>query len=71
VKQMRRYAEARATSSRRFCREHRMELIQADIKYGPDIRTALHSFYLEKISRKYAKKLRVPLVFAKQKAIDM
>ena len=39
VKQMRRYAEARATSSRRFCREHRMELIQADIKYGPDIRT--------------------------------
>ena len=61
VKQMRRYAEARATSSRRFCREHRMELIQADIKYGPDIRTALHSFYLEKISRKYAKKLRVPL----------
>lgn len=39
VKQMRRYAEARETSSRRFCRLHRMELLQADIKYGPDIRT--------------------------------
>ena len=39
VKQMRRYAEARETSSRRFCRPHRMELLQADIKYGPDIRT--------------------------------
>ena len=39
VKQMRRYAEARGTSSRRFCRLHRMELLQADVKYGPDIRT--------------------------------
>ena len=39
VKQMRRYTEARKTSSRRFCRLHRMELLQADIKYGPDIRT--------------------------------
>lgn len=39
VKQMRRYAEARETSSRRFCRLHRMELLQADVKYGPDIRT--------------------------------
>ena len=39
VKQMRRYTEARETSSRRFCRPHRMELLQADIKYGPDIRT--------------------------------
>ena len=39
VRQMRRYAEARETSSRRFCRLHRMELLQADVKYGPDIRT--------------------------------
>lgn len=39
VKQMRRHAEARETSSRRFCRPHRMELLQADIKFGPDIRT--------------------------------
>ena len=39
VKQMKRYAEGRATSSRRFCRPHRMELVQGDIKYGPDIRT--------------------------------
>lgn len=37
-KQMRRYAEARDTSSRRFCRPHRMELIQGDIKYGPKIK---------------------------------
>ena len=38
-KQMKRYAEKREVSSRRFCRVHRMELVQADIKYGPDIRT--------------------------------
>ncbi|MBR5420180.1 MAG: transposase family protein [Lachnospiraceae bacterium] len=37
-KQMRKYAEARETSSRRFCRPHRLELIQGDIKYGPQIR---------------------------------
>ena len=39
VKQMKRYAEKKATSSRRFCRAHRLELLQGDIKYGPDIRT--------------------------------
>lgn len=39
VKQMKRYAEKRENSSRRFCRPHRLELIQGDIKYGPDIRT--------------------------------
>lgn len=37
-KQMRRYTEKRETSSRRFCRPHRMELLQGDIKYGPRIR---------------------------------
>jgi len=37
-KQMRRYTEKREASSRRFCRPHRMELIQGDIKYGPKIR---------------------------------
>lgn len=37
-KQIRKYTEARETSSRRFCRPHRMELIQGDIKYGPQIR---------------------------------
>ena len=37
-KQLRKYTEARETSSRRFCRPHRMELIQGDIKYGPQIR---------------------------------
>lgn len=37
-KQMRKYAESRETSSRRFCRPHRMELIQGDIKYGPKLR---------------------------------
>ena len=35
---MKRYTEKRETSSRRFCRPHRMELLQGDIKYGPDIR---------------------------------
>lgn len=39
VKQMKRYSEARETSSRRFCRAHRLELLQGDIKYGPTIRT--------------------------------
>lgn len=39
VKQMKRTAERAETSSRRFCRPHRMELVQGDIKYGPDIRT--------------------------------
>ena len=38
VKQMKRYAEKRESSSRRFWRPHRMELLQGDIKYGPDIR---------------------------------
>ena len=37
-KQMRRYAEGRETSSGRFCRPHRMELVQGDIKYGPKIK---------------------------------
>lgn len=37
-KQLRKYTENRETSSRRFCRPHRMELIQGDIKYGPKIR---------------------------------
>lgn len=35
---MKKYAESRETSSRRFCRPHRMELVQGDIKYGPKIR---------------------------------
>ena len=38
-KQMKRYAEKRTVSSRRFCRPHRMELLQGDIKYGPELRT--------------------------------
>lgn len=37
-KQMKRYTEKRETTSRRFCRAHRNELWQGDIKYGPDIR---------------------------------
>ena len=36
---MKRYAEKRTVSSRRFCRAHRMELLQGDIKYGPELRT--------------------------------
>lgn len=38
-KQMKRHAEKRASSARRFCRPHRMELLQGDIKYGPELRT--------------------------------
>lgn len=34
VKQMKRYAESRQTSSRRFCRAHRMELVQGEY---PDV----------------------------------
>ena len=37
-KQLRRYQEKRETTSRRFCRPHRMELLQGDIKYGPRLR---------------------------------
>lgn len=40
TKQMKRYAEKRESSSRRFCRPHRMELVQGDIKYGSEIRTS-------------------------------
>ena len=36
-KQMKIYKEARSSSSKRFCKEHRMELIQGDIKYGPKL----------------------------------
>lgn len=39
IKQMKRFAEKKATSARRFCRAHRLELLQGDIKYGPDIYT--------------------------------
>ena len=36
-KQMQMYKEARNSSSRRFCKPHRMMLIQGDIKYGPKL----------------------------------
>ena len=34
-KQMKKYSEAKYSSSRRFCKPHRMMLVQGDIKYGP------------------------------------
>ncbi len=34
-KQLQTYEDARKSSSKRFCKPHRMMLIQADIKYGP------------------------------------
>ena len=37
VRQMKMYRDARESSSRRFCKPHRMMLIQADIKYGPKL----------------------------------
>ncbi|MEQ8156517.1 MAG: DDE-type integrase/transposase/recombinase [Clostridiaceae bacterium] len=36
-KQMKKYVEAKSTSSGRFVKPHRMMLIQADIKYGPKL----------------------------------
>ncbi|MGN0292616.1 MAG: DDE-type integrase/transposase/recombinase [Lachnospiraceae bacterium] len=36
-KQMKRYAEARKSSSRRYCKPHRMQLTEAYIKYGPKL----------------------------------
>lgn len=36
-KQMRKYTEGRKSSSKRFCKPHRMMLVQADIKYGPKL----------------------------------
>ena len=38
-KQLKAVSESSRTGSRRFCRLHRMELVQGDIKYGPKIRT--------------------------------
>lgn len=35
AKQMQTYLEARQSSSKRFCKPHRMMLLQGDIKYGP------------------------------------
>ena len=34
---MQMYKEARESSSKRFCKPHRMMLIQGDIKYGPEL----------------------------------
>ncbi len=36
-KQMRKYIEGQKSSSKRFCKPHRMMLLQADIKYGPKL----------------------------------
>ncbi len=37
VRQMQMYNDARESSSKRFCKPHRMMLVQADIKYGPKL----------------------------------
>lgn len=37
VRQMQMYKDARASSSKRFCKPHRMMLIQGDVKYGPKL----------------------------------
>ncbi len=36
-KQMKKYSEAKYSSSKRFCKPHRMMLVQGDIKYGPEL----------------------------------
>lgn len=33
-KQMKKYTDARKSSSKRFCKPHRMMLVESDIKYG-------------------------------------
>lgn len=37
MKQMQTYVDARQSSSKRFCKPHRMMLVQGDIKYGPKL----------------------------------
>ena len=37
AKHLKTYKEARESSSKRFCKPHRMMLIQGDIKYGPKL----------------------------------
>jgi transposase len=37
LKQMKKYSERQKSSSRRYCKPHRMMLVQADIKYGPGL----------------------------------
>ena len=41
-KQMQMYKEARNSSSKRFCKPHRMMLIQGDITYGPKLPIGKH-----------------------------
>jgi hypothetical protein len=36
-KQMKKYNEARKSSSKRFCKPNRMLLVESDIKYGPKL----------------------------------
>lgn len=38
TKHLKAYSDARESSSKRFCKPHRMMLIQGDIKYGPILR---------------------------------
>lgn len=37
VRQMQMYQDARSSSSKRYCRPNRMQLLQGDIKYGPKL----------------------------------
>ena len=55
-RQMQMYNDSRKSSSKRFCKPHRMMLVQADIKYGPYLpigkngvmkRTYLSSAYIK------------------------
>ena len=36
-KQMKKYTDAQKSSTKRYCKEHRMQLAQADIKFGPKL----------------------------------
>ena len=41
------YSDARESSSKRFCKPHRMMLIQADIKYGPKLPIGKNGAYVQ------------------------
>ena len=46
-KQLQMYCDARESSSKRFCKPHRMMLVQADIKYGPRLPIGKDGAYVQ------------------------
>ena len=74
------YSDARKNSSKRFCKPHRMMLIQGDIKYGPKLPIVEDTFrkailkygrfdkcYFDNGSQYVAKQLKLSLALRKQR----